>query len=305
MLTPVVPTVPSNFSFLHPIGEAFGAFKSAVYAVLGKVSSIAGLIFNPIGELPRDTGVNAGITRKIGKYILPVLQVAGQRFGWARAATFVSHLQASCCDVADIFELARVAVPINYFWNGVYKDERETDLGIAGQAVAAVADISAVPLALHDFDLIDLGRISESLGNIRYLSFLAAIPLATVSFIASTIAHGFFALNTFNKLRKAEQKAARTETQEDAATILRKMQKRGKYKGVTALGVAQLAEARKEIAHVRKEKIVAKKYELGGYISDLALDALLIAGVTSLSLLALAGSVCVAFNLASMIHQVK
>jgi hypothetical protein len=191
-------------SFSNNVANGFSTLKNVGKDAINKTVVVVQVAFRTFAELPSDTGRHASVGRKFQKYLIPFAEIAAKRFSCFKAVKILGHLKESIGNVADIMELFRVVVPINYFLNKKYK--KDPGVKVAAEVACAVADFSGAALFLNEVNVINLGKISEKIGKTRFFSPLAKIPLGPLAFGACFVAHGLFAINAYKNLQKANSK---------------------------------------------------------------------------------------------------
>lgn len=281
------------------IGRTVSAASSAVCSATETVANAAATTFQAtikgISEIASDTNTVATFYRKMEKHVIEFIEHVNEFPGtFAKMAGTLKKAVA----FIDFFQLAG---DLNYVVNKKYKEKTDekgnvTKLAdssamMAAHAAMATADAGGALLWLQDLGFLNLSKTAEALGQVKLFSFVpqavASVPsLQKIGFIERAAE----AIGNFKVFGHLSKLSCLTVT-------LRALDLMYAF---FALDAAQRIIKAPSATHRTSASL-----DLSSYISELVLSALLLAGVTNIVGLGIAGTTCIVTALTSFAYRVS
>jgi hypothetical protein len=290
LITPQFNSSPSSSAqdVTNWCGHSVIAVKERALDVGKAVVSAVQSVFARLGDLQMSTYELACFFRKIERYLLCAVESAKS-----------AHIAKVLINYIAFIDFVQLARDIDYFvnarWKGMHDDKggivskRDGIAAIAANVMSLVADIGGALLWLEEMAFFNLSKAAAAVGNVRLFGavpeLIASVPclrdIKTLTQAADAVGN----LRVFSFLTKISP----------LFITLRALDLM--YVFFTVDAVQKLMHAEN---HYQK---MSEGLYLSSYVSEMALSALLMAGVTNPIGLGVAGTTCLTLALAAFLYR--
>lgn len=238
-------------------------------------------IFRTAGAVAADSNALANALRRINKQILVLVESLRNTPG------YFDVLRKDLSSIIGVVDLIQIASDINYFVKGKFK---ESSLAVfCGKVTFAFVNTGVVMLWTEQFKLVSWSKVAQSIGELRLFSYLPAITSSLPYLRESAKLQSFAAAVGEVRLFSFVAKIPLLSTVQRLVTL--------GYSFLAINAIQRLFNAKNEFART------SAGLDCGNYLSEVALDALIVAGVTNIITLGAVGGACLTFGLSSFIYK--
>lgn len=268
------------------IGSGFSKVGSSIFGAIQKTISVANLIAS-------DSSSTANILRKLDHHVLRLIEyVKGSPGSLSKFQLFIRH-NIAFVDFAqlgsDIHYLATGRLKEVYNDKGQLEKEKDNSIIIAGRTACFTANVGGALLWFNEIGFLSLSKAAEVIGEVRLFSavpsIISSIPsvkdMPKLQSIAKTI--GEFRAFSFIKHTSC------------LFITLRALDFMYAFFAIDA--------GRRLLNADSKVKAIAAGLDLSSYFAELTLSAVLLAGVTNVVGLGIAGTTCISLAASSFIYK--
>lgn len=262
-------------------GRSISLIENGAKSISCKIVHLAQNVLVGLSALCEDTNALAALFRKLDKHVLRMFEQT------ARIPGYFDKFADSIRSTTGVIDFVQVAADADYFFNGKFKDDNK--LSISAKIALTITDVGGSLLWLEEMSFFTLSKAAASIGNVRIFSFvpklISSIPVirdfAGLQRLAATIGNA--------RIFSWISKISLGFIVERALTI--------GYLFLAAESIQRLIQPGNSYQKTQAS------LDLASYVSELALDALLTIGVTSVIGLGAVGSVCITFALSSFAYK--
>lgn len=284
----------SNF-IGRAVSAATSTVCSATNAAANAVVKTVQVTIKSISEVTSDTNAVATFYRKMEKHVIEFIEHINEFPG------SFGKMAGTLKKAVAFIDFVQLAGDLNYVVNKKYKEKTDekgnvikladSKAMIAAHAAMATADAGGALLWMQDLGFLNLSKTAEALGQVKLFSFVpnavASVPsLQKIGFIERAAQ----AIGNFKVFGHLSKLSCLTVT-------LRALDLMYAF---FALDAAQRIIKAPNATHRTSATL-----DLSSYISELVLSALLLAGVTNIVGLGIAGSTCIVTALTSFAYRVN
>lgn len=286
---------PATTKIKNWCGNAVSAIKTGVSTVANAVHTVAQKTFFSIFSVVSVTSSTATVFRKLDQHVLRFFEHIGDAKGKLGAVqTFIKRQVA-------FIDFVQVVCDVEYFVRGRFKEKvnekgeiekpRDALPVIGGRFSFMVADMCGAALWLNEMGFISLSKAAAAIGEARVFSVvpkvISSIPvlrdISGLQKVANAI--GEFRLFSFVKSTSL------------VFVTLRAID----------LGYALFAvDAARRLATASNSYAkISAGLDLSSYLAELTLSAILLAGVTNVVGLGIAGATCITLAVTSLLYSIN
>lgn len=263
-------------------GRVLTVVKDGLYSCSIKIKDASLRLVRIFAKFIDDTQALSGLFKKVATRFLPLVEYARGLPDHYRKFKDVLNNTRDCIDLWSL------ASDIDYWVNNRFKDD--PTLQRCGRGMILTTNVLAITCWLGEIGALQLGKAAEAIGNVRLFSFIpkvvSSVPVLRnmPKLISAANAIGnlrVFSLVTKISLGYAAHRALAIAYAFFAANAYQRLQNPG-------LSDIQKTDARWELAHSA---------------SEVALDAMVVVGVTSTVALGLVGTACMALLIKKFIFR--
>lgn len=162
--------------------------------------------------------------------IVNLLKMAGYIFA---GISFKGGASTSLAAASEMADTVQIFADVDYFVNQKYKEKGETAFTIAGTFSILAAEVGGVALWLGQLGVINLAKISESIGRIPVIGVVSKVALGSIAKGFAVVGFTFLGADAVYKMTKSQTGVQRRQSILDLARSVAEV----------AFGVAILAGA--------------------------------------------------------------
>lgn len=265
-------------------GHAITSIESGISLTANTVKSAVQNIFWGASDLCADSFVVATIARKLDHHVLAFCEhLSGAPGSLRKCAEMLNH----CVAFVDFVQIAS-DIHFFFFSKGASK---ANGLTFTGRVAFLAANVGGALLWMQDMSFFVLKNTAAKLGEVRVFSFIpkaiSSIPVVREFKALQTVAKAMGELRVFSLLNKLSL----------LSLVLRALD----------IGYACFAiDAGIRLWNSENQmKSVSAALDLSHYLSELFLSTMLVAGVTNVVTLGVAGTACIAFAASSYLYRAE
>lgn len=148
-------------------GRAVTAVKDGLYTCAASIAHVFQNTIRVLGSLIGDTNELSAVFKRLQLYTVPLIETLK---GTPNKFAKLKNSLQNCRDSIDLFQLADDAV---YFARGDYK--KSSSLSVAGRISLFVTNVTGTAAWLTSLGVINLGKAAKAIGNLRIFSLVPAI----------------------------------------------------------------------------------------------------------------------------------
>lgn len=265
-------------------GRTISTMKDSLQSIFLRIAHAAQSVLFTLGFLTTDANALANIFRRLNGQVFNAVDQLSSIPGFFNKFRAASGSAVGWIDTLQLFS------DVNYLYSGKYKSD--SNVGIAAKISIFAADIGGSLLWLQEISLLNLSKAAATLGQTRFFGFVpkivSCLPLIRDVSGIQRLASAIGEIRVFGFVNQISMKfiAGRALA---LAYILFAVDSSKK-----------LLDANNTVTQRTQAGI-----DLSRYLSELALDAMLILGVTNVIGLGVMGAVCITTGVASLAYRVN
>lgn len=263
-------------------GRTVNEVKNCAHTIFSKIVFLAQKVIGALGSIAVDSNTVAGIFRRLNGQVFDALQHLKV------IPPNIDKLKNAAGSFVGCVDTLQVVGGVDYFCSKKYN--ADSDVKVASRISIFVADVAGALLWFQEMSFINLSKAAAALGNIRLFSFVpkvvASVPLVRDVSSLQRVSAFVGEVRVFGAINQLSM-----------CVIARRAQTL--FYAFSAVDTIHTISK----AGSSSERKIQAGLDLSYWISELALDALLTAGMTNVVGLGVVGAVCITTNVARFAYK--